>query len=158
DQQLFVLVRQTALAGLLKLPVSAPEVGWYRDFSTSIFLVGWATGGITFGILGDRWGRVKTMLLTILLYSFFTGLSAFSVGPWDFMFYRFLTGLGVGGEFAVGVALVAEVMPDSARPFTLGLLQALTAPRNVCPALLVDGAGRLDQSRFFHNLLGLGPG
>ena len=60
------------------------------------------------------------MLWTILIYSICTGLSALSVGFWDFAFYRFLTGLGVGGEFAVGVALVAEVMPERARPSALG--------------------------------------
>ena len=64
-------------------------------------------------MLGDRIGRAKTMVVTILLYSLCTGLSSFSVSVWDFSLYRFLTGLGVGGEFAVGVALVAEVMPDS---------------------------------------------
>jgi MFS family permease len=111
---------------------------------------------MAFGILGDRWGRVKTMLLTILLYSVFTGLSALSVGPLDFALYRFLTGLGVGGEFAVGVALVAEVMPDRARPFTLGLLQALSATGNITAALLVTGAGHLDHGGFFNNFLGLG--
>jgi MFS family permease len=76
------------------------------------------------------------MLLTILIYSLCTGLSALSVGFWDFAFYRFITGLGVGGEFAVGVSLVAEVMPDRARPFALGLLQALSAVGNVIAALI----------------------
>jgi MFS family permease len=157
DQQLFVLLRQPAVASLMKLPISHPDVAFWRDVSTSIFLIGWATGGIAFGILGDRWGRVKTMLLTIVLYSLFTGLSALSVGVWDFAFYRFLTGLGVGGEFAVGVALVAEVMPAAARPFTLGLLQALSAVGNIIAALLVRGSGSLAQSGFFENFLGLGP-
>ena len=60
-------------------------------------MIGWATGGLVFGILGDRIGRAKTMIMTILVYSVFTGLSAFSTGVWDFAFYRFLTGLGVGG-------------------------------------------------------------
>ena len=120
----------------------------------SIFLIGWATGGLIFGILGDRIGRARTMMLTILLYSLFTGLSAFSVGFWDFAFYRFLTGLGVGGEFAVGVSLVAEVMPDRARPFALGLLQALSAVGNITAALVgivlaYPGAGAevIDASR-----------
>lgn len=156
DQQLFVLLRQPAIAGLLGKSISDPAVGFWRDVSTSIFLVGWATGGITFGILGDRWGRVRTMLLTILLYSLFTGLSALSVGVWDFTFYRFLTGLGVGGEFAVGVALVAEVMPDRARPFTLGLLQALSAVGNIAAALLVRWSGSLAQAGFFNDFLGMG--
>ena len=69
------------------------------------------------------------MLLTILLYSAFTGLSALSVGFWDFAFYRFLTGLGVGGEFAVGVALVAEVMPNTARPLRLGFAASAVGRR-----------------------------
>jgi MFS family permease len=96
--------------------------------------MGWASGGLFFGVLGDRIGRARTMLITILLYSLFTGLSALSVGFWDFALYRFLTGLGVGGEFAVGVALVAEVMPERARAYALGLLQALSAVGNISAA------------------------
>ncbi len=99
-----------------------------------IFMIGWASGGLVFGVLGDRIGRAKTMLLTILIYSACTGLSALSVGVWDFAFYRFLTGLGVGGEFAAGVSLVAEVMPERARPYALGLLQALSAVGNMMAA------------------------
>ena len=75
----------------------------------------------------SRLGRVRTLTFSILLYSVFTGLSALSVGPYDYCLYRFLTGLGVGGVFAAAVALLAETMPDNARPFTLGLLQALSA-------------------------------
>ena len=93
--------------------------------------------------LTRRLGRAKTMVLTILVYSVFTGLSAVSVGFWDFAIYRFLTGLGVGGEFAVGVALVAEVMPERARPYALSLLQALSVVGNVTAALLAMGMGGL---------------
>jgi MFS family permease len=133
DQQLFNLTRAPAMQELLQPGMS---VAWYGGLATAIFLIGWATGGIAFGILGDRIGRARTMLLTILVYSIFTGLSAFSQNFWDFALYRFLTGLGVGGEFAVGVALVAEVMPDRARPHALGWLQALSAIGNVTAALL----------------------
>src|SRR5882724_6208030 len=132
DQQLFNIARPKAIMELNGAP-NANLAG----LSTCIFMLGWATGGIIFGILGDRYGRAKTMTLTILLYSLFTGLSAFSYSIWDFAFYRFLTGLGVGGEFAVGVSLVAEVMPERARPFALGLLQALSAIGNITAA----GAG-----------------
>src|SRR6516225_10915226 len=100
DQQLFVMARTPAIAELLQAPPSDPQVKKWGGLSTTIFMIGWATGGIIFGILGDRIGRVKTMVLTILLYSLFTGLSAFSRSVFDFSFYRFLTGLGVGGEFA----------------------------------------------------------
>jgi MFS family permease len=139
DQQLFNIARRPAMRKLLEpspgIPPSNEEVSEYSGYATSIFLIGWGTGGILFGILGDLLGRAKSMMLTILLYSIFTGLSALSVGFWDFALYRFLTGLGVGGEFAVGVSLVAEVMPDRARPFALGLLQALSAVGNIIAAV-----------------------
>ncbi len=144
DQQLFVLARQPAMRSLLH--TSDPElIQRYGGYATSTFLLGWATGGLFFGVLGDRIGRAKTMLITILMYSLFTGLSALSVSVWDFAAYRFLTGLGVGGEFAVGVALVAEVMPDHARPYALGLLQALSAIGNISAALINIGMGQLTQ-------------
>ncbi|HVX14975.1 MAG TPA: MFS transporter [Pirellulales bacterium] len=159
DQQLFNLARLPACSELLGLPPSDPRVGTHGGYATSIFLIGWATGGIAFGVLGDRIGRAKTMLWTILIYSLCTGLSAFSRSIYDFAFYRFLTGLGVGGEFAVGVALVAEVMPERARPFALGLLQALSAVGNVSAALISLGLGRLEEAgeldAFFADRLGL---
>jgi MFS family permease len=142
DQQLFNLARVPAMKALLPAGQSVAEYGGY---ATAIFLIGWATGGLTFGVLGDRIGRAKTMMLTILVYSLCTGLSALSRGFWDFAFYRFITGLGVGGEFAVGVALVAEVMPHRARPHALGLLQALSAVGNVSAALISIGLGHLEQ-------------
>ena len=139
DQQLFILARQPAMKELLNIADPAElkaAVDAYAGYATSIFLIGWASGGLLFGVLGDRIGRARTMLITILIYSLFTGLSALSVGFWDFALYRFLTGLGVGGEFAVGVALVAEVMPERARPYALSSLQALSAIGNVSAALL----------------------
>ena len=143
DQQLFNLARGPAMRALLK---PGEDVALYSGYSTAIFLIGWATGGLTFGVLGDRIGRAKTMMWTILIYSICTGLSALSVGFWDFAFYRFITGLGVGGEFAVGVSLVAEVMPNKARPHALGLLQALSAVGNVTAALISMGLGHLEES------------
>ena len=136
DQQLFTLARTPALSELLRLPNSSPEISTYEGRATMIFMIGWATGGILFGILGDRIGRARTMLITILLYSLFTGLSALSRGFLDFAFYRFITGLGVGGEFAVGVALVAEVMPARARPMALGWVQAMSAVGNMTAAVV----------------------
>ena len=143
DQQLFNLARVPAMRALLK---PGEDVALYSGYATAIFLIGWATGGLTFGVLGDRIGRAKTMMWTILIYSVCTGLSALSVGFWDFAFYRFITGLGVGGEFAVGVSLVAEVMPNKARPHALGLLQALSAVGNVTAALVSMGLGHLEES------------
>ena len=91
-------------------------------------------------------------------------------GFWDFAFYRFLTGLGVGGEFAVGVSLVAEVMPDRARPSALGLLQALSAVGNIAAALfgiglaflgdaeVIDGSSLAVHVRRRHRAGPAGPG
>lgn len=136
DQQLFALARKPAMTELLGAEPMDPNVEWYSGIATSVFLIGWATGGLGFGVLGDRIGRARTMVLTILIYSIFTGLSSFSRGPLDFMLYRFLTGLGVGGEFAVGVALLAEVMPSRARPFAIGWLQSLSAVGNITAAII----------------------
>ena len=143
DQQLFNLARTPALSSLLGLAESDSALGDAEGRATAIFIVGWATGGLIFGVLGDKIGRAKTMMITILVYSLFTGLSAASVGFWDFALYRFLTGLGVGGEFAVGVALVAEVMPERARARALGWLQALSAVGNVIGALIGTTMGYL---------------
>jgi MFS family permease len=153
DQQLFNLARVPAMRDLLRSPTGGPPdaamVAKFGGYATSIFLIGWATGGLLFGMLGDRIGRARTMLYTILIYSACTGLSAMSVGFWDFAFYRFITGLGVGGEFAVGVSLVAEVMPDKARPYALGLLQALSAVGNITAALISMVLGHFEQAGGF---------
>jgi MFS family permease len=161
DQQLFVLTRDDAMRELLASSASTPQelnsqVRAYGGYATAIFLMGWAVGGLGFGVLGDRWGRVKTMLVTIGLYSVFTGVSIFATGFWDYAFYRFLTGLGVGGEFAVGVALVAEVMPDRARPYTLGLLQACSAIGNCTAALVYVLLGNLELNGYLKDLSLLG--
>ena len=114
-------------------------------FSITLTVVA-TLGGIFFGIMGDRVGRVKTMLATILLYSIFTGLSVFARNYFEFVGLRFLTGLGVGGEFAVGVALVAEVMPDRARPYALSWLQALSAVGNCSAAGIYIALGHLQSA------------
>ena len=115
-QQLFNLARVSAIRELMGGHASPGAVADQAGYATSIFMIGWALGGVIFGVLGDRLGRAKTMMMTILTYTLFTGLSMFATGVWDFNVYRFLCGLGVGGQFAVGVALVAEVVPDRARP------------------------------------------
>jgi MFS family permease len=136
DQQLFTMSRSISMRDLV------PEgdlnlQNRYGGYATTCFILGWATGGLIFGVVGDLWGRAKTMALTIFVYAVFTGLSALSRNWVDFSIYRFLTGLGVGGEFAVGVALIAEVMPDGARAQALGSLQALSAFGNITAAILI---------------------
>jgi len=150
DQQLFNLARRPALAELMGVnvadPLAAARVAEYAGYVTSIFIVGWASGGLIFGILGDRIGRVKTMIISILCYSGFTGLAALSTGVWDFTAYRFLTGLGVGGQFAVAASLVAETVPDRARPFALGWFQAASVLGNITAALTGIALGQLEEA------------
>jgi MFS family permease len=93
--------------------------------------------------MGDRYGRARILALCVLLYSVFTGLSAFSVGFWDFSFYRFLTGLGVGGVFGLAVALVADSIPDHTRAPALGLLQSLSTWGNIAAGMIGMGIGAL---------------
>ena len=87
-QQLFNLARVPAIRDLLGARPGDPDmaglVSEQAGYATMIFMIGWAAGGVIFGILGDRIGRAKTMIMTILLYSGFTGLSVFSTGIWDF--------------------------------------------------------------------------
>jgi MFS family permease len=140
DQQLFILARSAAMTNLL-------PPGWdtnlYGGYATSIFVAGWATGGLIFGSVGDRIGRAKTLTMTVLMYSVFTGLSALSTGWIDFAAYRFLTGLGVGGVFGLAVALIADSLPDRSRAGALGMLQALSAVGNVTAGLISMGVGHL---------------
>jgi MFS family permease len=132
------------------------DVSTAAGLSTSIFLIGWALGGIAFGVMGDRVGRVKTLMLTILLYAMFTGLSAISASVWDFYLYRLLTGLGVGGVFAAAVTLTAETMPPNARPFALGLFQASSALGNCAAALISMYLGSLKESGALSGMTFLG--
>lgn len=122
-----------SMADVIKAQKNA-DVAEAAGDATSVFLIGWAIGGIGFGFLGDRIGRVRTLMITILFYSVFTGLSAFSTTVMEFGIYRFLTGLGVGAVFAVAVSLVAETVPAQARPYALGLLQMSSAFGNIVAA------------------------
>lgn len=130
DQQLFNLARTPALNQLIGTgdPALVKKMAGYM---TSVFVLGWATGGMIFGSLGDRYGRAKMLGLTVMLYSIATGLSALSKGLIDFGIYRFLTGLGVGGVFGLAVALVSDTLSQDARPRALGVLQSFSAVGNV---------------------------
>jgi MFS family permease len=144
DQQLFIIARNPAIAALLPPGTPSDVLKQWGGYSTAIFVTGWATGGLIFGAVGDRIGRAKTLTLTILLYSVCTGLSAFSRGVIDFSFYRFITGLGVGGVFGLAVALLADSLPDRCRPHALGLLQSVSAIGNVTAGLIAVSVGYLE--------------
>jgi MFS family permease len=136
DQHLFTYSRAKAIAELMDLDAASDKASNYAALATSIMIIGWATGGIIFGIIGDKFGRARTMIFTILIYSLLTGLSGFSQTIWDFMIIRFLAGLGIGGQFAVGASLLAETMPAAARPYALGIMQVLSAFGNIGASLI----------------------
>jgi len=140
DQQFFNLARDAAMEHLLGDKARATV---YGSYTMSVFLVGWAIGGLVFGSLGDRYGRARILSVCVLLYSVFTGLSSFSTGFIDFCVYRFLTGLGVGGVFGLAVALVADSVPDHTRAPALGMLQSLSTWGNVGAGLIGMGIGAL---------------
>src|SRR6266487_2830365 len=144
DQQLFLLARNGAMKALLP---AGMDVKLYGSYATTIFVAGWATGGLIFGAVGDRIGRAKTLAFTVLLYSVCTGLSAFSKGWVDFALYRFATGLGVGGVFGLAVALVADSLPDRSRTGALGSLQALSAVGNITAGSIAIMFGLMEGTR-----------
>jgi MFS family permease len=134
SQQLFNLTRKPAMEDL-----ATSRAGFFSPLSTSALLVGWATGGIIFGILGDRIGRAKTLTIMIVCYSLSTGLCGLSVGPWDYVAYCFLTGVGAGGIFPIACTLVAESLPDRTRAQALGTVQVFSAFGNISAGLISLG-------------------
>jgi len=131
DSTIYALVLHPALQNLLPhgagTSASEQAIGWYGGIIFSLFLVGWAVGGVLFGVLADRLGRTRTLIVTILIYALFTGLAALSQTWWQLAIYRFLTALGIGGEWAAGAALVAEVWPEDKRTRAAGVLQSAWA-------------------------------
>jgi MFS family permease len=118
-----ILVAPMALSQLLPPPLRA---GWvrYQGILLALTLIGWATGGVAWGVVTDYFGRKRAMVVSILMYALFTGLSA---AAWSFQslaFLRFLTGLGIGAEWCTGAALVAEKWPERARSKGGGMMQA----------------------------------
>jgi len=129
------------LLGLSPDAVADPEVrarvtrivGWM----TSALLVGWGTGGIVFGYLTDRLGRARTLLLTMLVYAGATAACAFATDLWVLGALRFVASLGIGGEWAAGASLVAEVVPEKRRVFAGSLLYT-SAPLGLFLATFVN--------------------
>jgi benzoate transport len=107
-------------------------------------LIGAVLGGIGFGMLSDRLGRVRVLTWTIVVFAVFTGLCAFAQGYWDLLAYRTIAGIGLGGEFGIGMALVAEAWPASKRArassyvglgWQLGVLAAALATPLLLPTI-----------------------
>jgi len=123
DGYLYAIILFPAMSDLLGTTESA-VIGWYGGIVLAIFMIGWALGGLIFGVIADRYGRAKTMAITILVYASFTGLCGIAESWGELAVYRFLTGLGIGGEWAAGAALVAESWPEKSRAKAAGIMQA----------------------------------
>ena len=123
DLHLYTLVATVFVASLLQQDTQSPSVARYASIIQAAFLLGWALGGAFFGFIGDRLGRSRTLVLTILTYAIFTGLSFFAQNWWNLMIFRFLAALGIGGEWAVGASLLSETWPKTWRPWIAATLQ-----------------------------------
>lgn len=145
-------VMEASLFGLTKIQMMNEMLG--ADYATmgpfwegrihAGMLLGWAVGGLIFGIVADKWGRTKTLILTIFLYCLFTGATALCQTPEQVLAARFLTGLGIGGEWAAGAALIAETVPNSFRPRAAALLQTAAAIGSICGVFLNMSIGSLN--------------
>ncbi|MGB7343820.1 MAG: MFS transporter [Pirellulaceae bacterium] len=115
EGQIFVASMRDAMPDLLGKTPDDKSVSAWNNIAFGFFLFGGAVGGVFFGVVSDRIGRSKTMIYTILFYSLFTCISAFAQEAWQMVLLRFLVAMGVGGEWAVASAMVAEVMPARSR-------------------------------------------
>jgi MFS family permease len=124
DSFIYALVLVPSLSELLPrsgIPASAANVGFYGGLLFALFLIGWGMS-LLWGPVADRFGRVRTLSLTILCYSFFTFLSALSANVWHLAALRLLAGVGIGGEWSMGGTFVAEEWPEDRRKMGAGLM------------------------------------
>lgn len=124
DMHLYTLVAASFVASLLHTDAKDPSVREHMGYIQAAFLVGWAIGGGFFGRLGDILGRSRALILTILTYALFTGLSSIATTWWELMLFRFLAALGIGGEWAVGASMLSETWPAKWRPWLAAILQS----------------------------------
>ncbi len=153
EGQIFNITRGQLLHTVLG-PAGTPAViSKWGDIFLGVFLLGGTAGGLLFGSMADRLGRKPTMVLTILMYSIFSGLTFFATTLWQVAALRFLVAMGVGGEWAVAASLVAEVFPANARTHASGIFHATS----VVGTWAATGAGIAVASLWFsesiaHNL------
>ncbi len=152
EGQIFNITRNQMLAEILGK--SGGEVKQYGDIFLGIFLLGGTVGGLAAGSLADRYGRRPVMVLTILIYSIFSGLTYFATELWHVAALRFLVAMGVGGEWAVAASLVSEVFPARARAHASGIFHASSVLGTWMAALVGMAVGA--QWRFAY-LIGVIP-
>ena len=152
EMGLFPVISKPALKDLLgdlgTMDASAVNtlVEKWNSLAVAGFLVGAATGGVLFGWLGDRLGRVRAMTLSILTYALCSGLGGIATSPWQIVGIRFLAALGMGGEWSLGVALIMEVWGGRSRALLAGLIGAAANFGYLLVALISIGLGSLQTS------------
>src|SRR5438034_3564772 len=122
DFTLYGLVLRQALTELLGGNPTMAQIGSVGGLLTTIGLLGWAFGGFFFGIVADYLGRVRTLALSILIYSVFTALQGFAHEVWQLGLFRFIAGLGTGAELMIAIPLVAEAFAETHRAKILGFM------------------------------------
>src|SRR5712675_3570378 len=124
DSFIYSLVLVPALTELLPrsgIPATTANVGYYGGIFFTLFLIGYGTA-LVWGPIADRFGRVRTMMFSILCFSLFTLLAAFATGIWSLAVFRFMAGVGIGGEWSIGAALVSEDWPEERRTMGAALM------------------------------------
>jgi MFS family permease len=122
DLQIFTLILFPSVSELIGTRDQG-QVAWTAGIILACKLVAWGLGGIVFGVITDRLGRSRTMIITVLMYSVFTGLSGFAQSWQQLAMLQGLAGIGIGGEWAAGAALVAETWPDRTRSRAMQVMQ-----------------------------------
>lgn len=141
DASLYALVMFPALSELLKTNSHA-TVGVIGSIVLATFMVGWAAGSVLFGIMADRLGRAKTMMITILLYALFTGLCGLAQSWQELAFYRFLVGCGIGGEISIGAVMLSEYWKGKSRLHAVAALSTSFGFGYLIAAILNLGLGQ----------------
>ena len=122
DFTLYGLVLRQAMTDLLGGNPTLAQIGSVGGLITTVGLLGWAVGGFFFGIIADYLGRVRTLALSILIYSVFTALQGLAQDPWQLGVFRFIAGLGTGAELMIAIPLVAEAFAETYRAKILGFM------------------------------------
>ncbi len=141
DGLLFNFVAPNAIPTLLDLPIGGPEaqaaLSHWTGILNSLLLLGWAAGGVLFGPISDRFGRKRVLMITMVLYAIGTASCAFVTEMWQLIIFRIVASLGIGGEWAAGSAMVAEVVPEDKR-VEAGALLYTSAPLGLFLATFVN--------------------
>jgi MFS family permease len=141
DGLLFNYVAPNAIPTLLGVPIGGDAakaaLPYWTGILNSLFLLGWAAGGVLFGPISDRFGRKRVLMITMVLYAVGTASCAFVTEMWQLIAFRLIASLGIGGEWAAGSAMVAEVVPEESR-VEAGALLYTSAPFGLFLATFVN--------------------